>query len=360
MRICLCMIVKNESRIIERCLDSAKPIIDFVSICDTGSTDNTSEVIENWCHKNGISGIIHKEPFKDFGYNRTLSARLAEEAFPEADYLLLLDADMILEMDSFNKDDLYLPGYMLMQYSREIKYWNTRLIKTSMPWECHGVTHEFWRLEGFGTGVELNGLYIDDREDGGGKSDKFQRDERLLLSAIKDPTITDELKTRYTFYLAQTYYCLGQWSISIEWYKKRIDAGGWQEEVYYSLTQIGRCYENSKDLPNAIYYFSKAWNYRPKRAEALYHISRIYRENEQYSLSTLFALKGKEISFPKGDILFIDYHVYDYLFDYELSISAFYVDRSLGLDAQNRLMSNIEGLPLFIAESVKQNNLFYV
>ena len=47
-KIILCMIVKNESKIIERCITSALPIIDAVSICDTGSTDNTVEVIEKF------------------------------------------------------------------------------------------------------------------------------------------------------------------------------------------------------------------------------------------------------------------------------------------------------------------------
>ena len=39
----------------------------------------------------------------------------------------------------------------------------------------------------------------------------------------------------------------------------------------------------------------------------------------------MYALQGKEIPFPKDDLLFVDYHVYDYLFDYEISISAFYI-----------------------------------
>ena len=38
----------------------------------------------------------------------------------------------------------------------------------------------------------------------------------------------------------------------------------------------------------------------------------------------------KEIPFPKDDLLFVDYHVYDYLFDYEISISAFYIIKHLG------------------------------
>lgn len=45
---------QNESRIMERCLNATKSIVDFVSICDTGSTDHTPEIIENWCKENEI------------------------------------------------------------------------------------------------------------------------------------------------------------------------------------------------------------------------------------------------------------------------------------------------------------------
>ena len=59
--LCLCMIVKNESAVITRCLRSVKPIIDYWVICDTGSSDNTKELIaehlagrrENCMSRNG-------------------------------------------------------------------------------------------------------------------------------------------------------------------------------------------------------------------------------------------------------------------------------------------------------------------
>lgn len=44
-RIILLLMVKNESRIIERCLTAALPHVDAVSILDTGSTDNTVEIM---------------------------------------------------------------------------------------------------------------------------------------------------------------------------------------------------------------------------------------------------------------------------------------------------------------------------
>ena len=47
-KICLNMIVKNESKIITRLLDSLLKIIDHYVIVDTGSTDNTIEVISNY------------------------------------------------------------------------------------------------------------------------------------------------------------------------------------------------------------------------------------------------------------------------------------------------------------------------
>ena len=47
VKIALNMIVKNESKIIIRLLESVLPIVDSYCICDTGSTDDTKEIIKN-------------------------------------------------------------------------------------------------------------------------------------------------------------------------------------------------------------------------------------------------------------------------------------------------------------------------
>ena len=64
--LCLNMIVKNESRIITRLLETVAPIIDTYIICDTGSTDNTIELITNFFNARGISGQVIVEPFNSF------------------------------------------------------------------------------------------------------------------------------------------------------------------------------------------------------------------------------------------------------------------------------------------------------
>lgn len=396
-KVCLCMIVKNESRIIARCLDAAKSIIDYVSICDTGSTDGTREIIEDWCAEHGIPGTVHFEPFRNFGYNRSLSASLAKKTYPEADYLLLLDADQTLQVDSrFDKRRLQHDQYIVRQYNHQMWYWNTRLIKTLLPWQCIGVTHEYWDIDRSRLHADyseskgkLDHLIIVDLEDGDNKRDKYERDMRLLLEELQNPSIPRGLKTRYIFYLAQTYFCLDKIEEAIQWYKKRVSAGGWTEEVFYSLLQIGRGYEKLANHVSALrgetikesvehrsamafsvidrlnrqeeeyaalaaLYYVQAWECHPARAEPLYHLAKMFRIRSKHRLGLMYALQGKEIPLPENDVLFVDYRVYKYLLDYEIALCAYHIDhkRLLGHDAAARLQSNTEHLPAHIARSV--------
>jgi len=372
MSICLCMIVKNEEKIIERCLNSAKDIIDYISICDTGSTDNTVSIIKNWCEKNKISGTVHHEPFKNFGYNRTQSVNLAKKTYPDSTYLLLIDADMILKIDArFNKQKLTEQQYLIMQYDYTIKYWNTRLIKTSLTWNCVGVTHEYWDSPDHPKSSKLDTLSIDDRGDGGCKSNKFERDKMLLTDGINNSETPSHLRSRYMFYLAQTEHDLQNYNEAIKWYKKRIEEGGWDEEIYYSKYKIGLCYEHLMEQSTknselysslASYYYLEAWNFRPTRAETLYHLARLYRLQGKNQIALLYALKGKEIKFPVDDILFVDFRVYDYLLDFEISICAYYVKDNLYLGSCSikNLLKKMDQLPLDIQSTVRANSKFYL
>src|SRR5207244_3721777 len=99
--ICLVMIVRNEAGVIRRCLESVKPVINHWVICDTGSTDNTPDIIRETLA--GIPGTLHRERWIDFGNNRTQALKLAKG---KADYHLLLDADMTLNMAGEFRDKL--------------------------------------------------------------------------------------------------------------------------------------------------------------------------------------------------------------------------------------------------------------
>ena len=75
-RLTLCMIVKNEAHVIERCLASVLPVIDYWVIVDTGSTDGTQQKIQDFFDRNGIDGEMHNRPWIDFGHNRSEALEL--------------------------------------------------------------------------------------------------------------------------------------------------------------------------------------------------------------------------------------------------------------------------------------------
>src|SRR6266576_400315 len=90
----LCMIVKNEAHVIKRCFDSVLPLLDYILIVDTGSTDGTQEIIRNYLREKKIQGKVIEEPWRDFAYNRTFALEQLKKR-KEIDYSLMIDADNI-------------------------------------------------------------------------------------------------------------------------------------------------------------------------------------------------------------------------------------------------------------------------
>jgi glycosyltransferase involved in cell wall biosynthesis len=318
--LCLNMIVKNESKIIARLLETVLPIIDSYCICDTGSTDNTKEIIETFFAERGVKGEVFEVPFKNFGYNRTVAL---QRAAAWADYALLLDADMKLVIGpDFRKENLVDDGYMIIQGNSRLEYYNTRIIKTSIGARCVSPTHEYYdfpdksRQPRWGKNV----MHINDIGDGGCKADKFERDIRLLKEGLEE----DPKNPRYHFYIANSYRDLGKKEEAIAWYKKRVEIGGWVEEVWNSLLEMGKCYLAINDAPNGLYYLWEAYNFRPQRAESLYEIAKYYREKGKQQAGQLVCDRARQIPFPKDDVLFIQKDVYDYLLEYEHSILMYY------------------------------------
>lgn len=315
VNIILCMIVKNETRIIERIMTSALPIIDAYSICDTGSTDDTQEKIRNFSNTHNLKGDIHEVPWINFGHNRSQSFIKARETaerlgfdFKET-YALLLDGDHILMIEpGFDKHKFDLIGYQIPQTEYTVRYHNTRFIRLDIDWHCVGVTHEYWSpKEGFNSPVgKIENPWINDKADGGCKSDKFERDISLLEKGLED----EPTNSRYMFYLAQSYKDFKLSDKSIEMYKKRMNAGGWDEEIFYSALQIARIYTSLKNYEMSTFWFLKAYNLRPIRNEPLVELAFVAHENNDLFTCLMLAKKALEIPFPKDDLLFITHSFY--------------------------------------------------
>jgi tetratricopeptide (TPR) repeat protein len=356
-KICLFMIVKNESRNMVRLLNSLKEIMDMASILDTGSTDSTIQVITDWFSENQYPFKIHQKPFINFAESRTQSFELAKKSFPNANYFLTSDADFIWcknPLLPFNKNELTEGRYLIEQKSDNLTYKNLRLFRSDIDWECVGVTHEFWdnkqsNIIHYETKF-LNSIYIRDMEDGGCKSDKFERDERLLRNGILDPKTEKFLKHRYTFYLANTLRDVNKCEEAIEYYLKTIEdvKYSFDEEIYNSYYSIGRCYQslyiqtkNKTYYDKCEFFYKKSFSYRPTRTEGLYKLCIFYFDEKEYEKSLKVSMIGSKIKFPENDFLFVEYETYEFLFDFQIIRCCYQFPKykNLGIQISNKLLT---------------------
>ena len=356
MKLALILMVRNESKILKRCLEAVESLVDAFCIHDTGSTDDTCAIARTWLETH--TGCLTESVWKDFGHNRSLSFTTAQDHLKtlgwdlHETYGLLLDADMVFQAGTLRKQTLTEPGYSVIQSAGELEYPNCRLVRMDYPWKCLGVTHEYW--DGATTPLPKSVCWIDDRNDGGCKSDKFERDARLLEAGLAE-TPTNE---RYMFYLAQTYHSLGRWKDSIAMYKKRFHAGGWDEERWYSLYMIADAYKHLGDPLKFELYMQKAMAFRPSRAEASYALAKYFREKGEHYKAWYYVLRGRSLPYP-SDSLFITKPVYTDYFAYEASILLYYLDKhEEGLHESMAYMLRRD-TPSYV-DSVYRNLPFYV
>lgn len=188
--ICLNMIVKNESHVIAKCLESVKGIIDYWVIVDTGSDDGTQELIKN-CLKE-IPGELYERPWKDFAHNRNQALQLAKD---KADYLFFIDADERIEfLEPFDKASLTDPGYLLTirQGTTGIDYQRLLLVDNRFYWNWEGVLHENLTGSEKAEIIKKEGIIVHSHTNGyrSKDPDKYLKDAKILEKALEeDPQI---------------------------------------------------------------------------------------------------------------------------------------------------------------------------
>ena len=354
--LCLNMIVKNESKIIIRLLSSVLPIIDSYCICDTGSTDNTVELIETFFKEINIPGKIVNEPFKNFAHNRNFALK---SCIGMSDFVLLLDADMLLDIKGFKKETLNnYDSFYILQGNDQFYYQNVRIVRNNGLYSYAGVTHEYINTPPNNRThlFEKNEIFVIDIGDGGAKSDKFERDIRLLTQGLEDEPNNE----RYFFYLANSYNDNGQFEKAIESYQKRIECKGWNQEVWYSYYKMGHCYKQMGKMNDAISCWLSSIEVLPERLETIYEIMHHYRNTSKNILVGHFYKIAKEILDKKifrEDYLFLHNDIYTYKLFYEYTISAYYLGiKNINNELVEILNHSVDGS---INSNIFQNMKFY-
>ena len=273
MPITLCMIVKNEAAILDRCLRGARRLYDQYVIVDTGSTDDTESVAK--AALDGVPGVFCRRPWVGFGPGKTDALRIAKETFGSEGYAFVLDADEIVTGDW--PADLDKDRYSVaMKLNESFRYKNARLFNLRLDWRYVGILHEFPVSEGPATEAHLDNVIVTSPRDGARSQNptKYADDAALLEEALatSDPDeVYPSLRTRYTFYAAKSHRDAGNLEAALRRYRERASMGAGlnREEIYRSrldagrlLLRLGRSHEAEQEL-------LAAHHDQPQRAEAL-------------------------------------------------------------------------------------------
>lgn len=317
------IMVKNEETVIKPTLEPyVKAGVDAFLVFDTGSTDETMAKAQELFDEYHVTNThIIQEPFIDFATSRNRALDLVEEKFPGAVFMLMPDAEWymhnvegLLDFCTYHKNDLNA-SYLVRIVAPDLDFCTQRLIRCGSKARFGGVVHESIEI---GTREKVPGeVYFELRPEQRG-IDKTQkrwlRDKELLLREFK----RDPYSPRNTFYLAQTFECLGELEDAYKFYNIRSELPGWDEENFQTHYRLGRVAEQilmangECDWPKALGHYLKAFSMRPTRTEPIIKIAHYYLRKGDHALAYLFAQRACQIAYPSQDVLFVEKDMYDY------------------------------------------------
>ena len=302
----LCMIVKDEAHGIVETLQSFVPYIDYWTVIDTGSTDNTPDLVRETLRD--IPGDLIAGEFVDFSTTRNLALdRHGEKTrwsfMPDADDVLVGGEALRRQLPT---DDSGPDGFMVNLRRGHLDYYLPLVLRTSKKLRYVGRVHEYvdrlldHKLEG----VELHQDAPEQSREASKK--RWERDARLLEEDLK----TTPRNPRTLFYLAQTYECIDEKDKAIDLYRRRISVGGWIDETFEAHLRLAAIYRTQHNEAESDHWLLRAHNLIPERAEPLLKLAEYYRSKDQHALAFLFADRGTKMPRAKSN-LFVDHEAQD-------------------------------------------------
>ncbi len=353
-KICLNMIVKDESRVIKRCLESVKPLIDYWVIVDTGSTDGTQEIIKKYLKD--IPGELHERPWKNFGENRTEAFQLARG---KGDYILFMDADDVLKFKKKVKfEPLEKDLYNMWRGDDNLIYLKPQLVRGDLPWKWVGVTHEYLACDEPYTSDILEYVRYVTCDGGASSFDPLKHIKNIHL--LKDGLKQEPNNNRYVFYLAESYRCAGKPGKALEWFQKYVNMGGWAEEVFWSMFQIGQMLDQMKCSSSlVIESYLRAHKYRPHRIEPIYYLADVMNREGRYAEAYAYIKAYEAVPQPVDrDWLSNLPWIENYGLLDQLSICSYYLGKyQESIDACNQALK-IKSMPEEWKNRIKKNRLY--
>jgi glycosyltransferase involved in cell wall biosynthesis len=343
---------KDEEHCIRECLDSVKDHVDYILVHDTGSTDNTIQIVKDFLQETGIPGEIFEAEWQAFDINKNM---MMEKVKGKTDYVLHFDADDFLRGDfGFTAEDAGKDQYNMTVKRGGTSYSCSLIYNNNLTWKFAGVAHTIIKALDKQpiTNAFLSKGYLASEPIGSRIEDpnKYRKDAENLEKQfwrclIDDP---DGLLARSCFYAGQSWLDHGNLDKALQWkklYMRLTDT--WIEEQFEAQHRIGQILIRKerplKEIKEAI---DKAISLIPDRAEPYLTIGRYLNGKRESGLAYDYLKRGKAISLENAQkkyLLFVNKYGYGNYFNDELSVACYWTGRySEGLSLINQIKDDPE------------------
>lgn len=338
--ISLCMIVKNEEEVLERCLNSVKKLVDEIIIVDTGSIDNTKKIAQKFT--NNIYDFVW---INDFSAARNFAFSKATKK-----YIMWLDADDVLPIKTLNillklKENLCSDTYMVkyqipINEKNNFYFYRERILKNTPKAYWQGAVHEC--IVPFGKIEFVKEPIIHKKE----KNSDPKRNLKLYKYTLKQRA----LSPRETYYYGRELYDNAQYKQAINVLKKFLQKPTCTENLIDALLIISNCYEKLGERQHQISYLTKILEIDVPNANVCCKMGDYFLTIKNYNVADFWykqAIKSKKQESLIGFINDVYYNYYPYL---QLCVLNYYLgDYKKSLEYNNKAGLFLE------SEAVKEN-----
>lgn len=352
--ICFATMCKNEEHCIRETLESVYKYIDYWVVHDTGSSDNTCNIVRDFFQEKEIPGELFIDSWQGFDINKT---KLFEKCYGRTDYILHLDADDLLcgNFEFLPEDTGYLK-YSITTKRNNSRYKCSVIFNNSVHWKFVGVAHTIIK----NTDNPNNLLAVKDlsdrdffyeSRDTGKRSEdpeKYLKDalrlkEQFTNTLVEDP---EGINTRSLFYMAQSYYDQHMYLEAAQNYSLYTKMKNtWIEEEFEANLRLFICFRNlNYPIEKILAQAKKTIDIFPDRAEPYYILGKHLNHIKQFELAYdyLKAARAKKLTdvLEKYSLFVINRYYGKYVND-ELSVSCYWTNRpSEGIDLINEIIDD--------------------
>ena len=277
--ISLCMIVKDEEEVLDRCLESVKEAVDEIILVDTGSTDRTKKIAEKYTDK--IFDFSWQDDFS--------SARNFAFQKGKMDYLMWLDADDVLSKESC-KNLLVLKktlpqwaDMILMPYvtafdengKPAFSYYRERIVKNHSGYLFIGRVHEV--IPPRGHPYYADHIVVEHRKTKQGYS---RRNLRIYQDMEEKG---EKLDARAMYYYGRELLYHGEYEKSAEVLEQfLVHPDGWVENKIDGTRQLAFCRYKMSGEEAALKALLRGLEYDVPRGETCCDLGRHFMDRGKY------------------------------------------------------------------------------